>query len=427
MSSAATAGVDHEKQFHTTSLILSTFHNDKVDVPTLIWFNQNADTHETDIQHTKEKLLEINDHVLFFNSKDQCLDYIKSTINERVLLVMSGPASFDLLPEIYPLKQVDSIFIFCINAENYEPLLNEYSQKVIGIYTTRIQLTEAIEEVLRLLRQQLQAWLLFDEQKQKSTRNIGMESLAYLYQFHLKKKLILKFTTQNARQLMIDRCKDYYRGNEKELKNIQEFELTYRSDQAIIWYTRQCFIYKMVNKALRIQDLEALYIFRYFIRDLSRALRRRYNKQNLKAPLKLYRGLKLCQDEFQMLKQRQSISTNGFLSTSRSKEVAVKFASKMPSTPNPDHQTKHERCQIEPIMMEILVNTASCHTAVLADISDLSVYPQEQEVLFDLDSTFRIEKLIKETDAHYWTLKLCATNEGTKQVILNSFKRLLWD
>ena len=41
--------------------------------------------------------------------------------------------------------------------------------------------------------------------------------------------------------MIAEKCKDYYCGNLVELANINEFDLTYRSDEAIQWYTKECF------------------------------------------------------------------------------------------------------------------------------------------------------------------------------------------
>src|SRR5205823_6446303 len=98
-------------------------------------------------------------------------------------------------------------------------------------------------------------------------------------------------------------CRNYYRGNLKELENINEFEETYKSNDAIFWYTRQSFVYRLVNKALRTEDYEALLIFRFFIIDLCENLRIKYidlkhrQEQEGSSIVISYRGLKLSPSE----------------------------------------------------------------------------------------------------------------------------------
>jgi hypothetical protein len=50
--------------------------------------------------------------------------------------------------------------------------------------------------------------------------------------------------------------------------NIAEFEKDYMSDQAIQWYTRNYFVYKLVNQAVRTEDIDTLYTDRFYIVDL---------------------------------------------------------------------------------------------------------------------------------------------------------------
>jgi len=79
----------------------------------------------------------------------------------------------------------------------------------------------------------------------------------------------------------------------------------------------------------------------------------------------LYRGLYLSENEIEILRQNvgKLVSTNGYLSTSRSRNAAVMFANK--------------------VLMEIEMDM-SLETVICADIADRSIHNYE-EVLFDID------------------------------------------
>lgn len=62
---------------------------------------------------------------------------------------------------------------------------------------------------------------------------------------------------------MLDASREYYRDNRSELERINQFERTYRCEDAIQWYTKNSFVYRLINKALRTKDIEQLYIIRY--------------------------------------------------------------------------------------------------------------------------------------------------------------------
>jgi hypothetical protein len=55
---------------------------------------------------------------------------------------------------------------------------------------------------------------------------------------------------------MIDSCRQYYQSNIKELKSIDEFEQEYQSNEAIDWYLKKTFLYRMVNKALHTMNFD---------------------------------------------------------------------------------------------------------------------------------------------------------------------------
>ncbi|CAF4902101.1 unnamed protein product, partial [Rotaria sp. Silwood1] len=103
---------------------------------------------------------------------------------------------------------------------------------------------------------------------------------------------------------MLDICRNYYRGNLRQLTTIDEFERHYQSIEAIRWYTKQSFIYKLVNKALKSEDIDMLYTFRFFIGDLSESLDREHKKMVLSGErtLTVYRGGKLSDDELKKFK-----------------------------------------------------------------------------------------------------------------------------
>ncbi|CAF1378914.1 unnamed protein product [Didymodactylos carnosus] len=106
--------------------------------------------------------------------------------------------------------------------------------------------------------------------------------------------------------------------------------------------------------SVRTEDIEALIILRFYIRDISKNLKNKYDilkqRQEHNPIVVSYRGLKLKPPELYYLKCNvgQAIATNGFLSTSRSKDVAYSFAKK---------GIKH--LDVETVMIEIEVDTSS--------------------------------------------------------------------
>ncbi|CAF1051396.1 unnamed protein product [Didymodactylos carnosus] len=70
------------------------------------------------------------------------------------------------------------------------------------------------------------------------------------------------------RQELIELCKRAYATDTSELEKIEDFEKNYTSGDAILWYTKDTCLYRLLNKALRTQDIDTLFTFRCFITDL---------------------------------------------------------------------------------------------------------------------------------------------------------------
>ncbi|CAF1460726.1 unnamed protein product, partial [Didymodactylos carnosus] len=101
-----------------------------------------------------------------------------------------------------------------------------------------------------------------------------------------------------AKQELLDECHLQYAHNAIKLYKIDEFEQNYASDEAVYWYTRDMCLYRMMNKALRTQDLRILYKMKFFIKDLHQNLQKLYDESNFKSIVTVYRGQNMPSDEF---------------------------------------------------------------------------------------------------------------------------------
>jgi hypothetical protein len=96
-----------------------------------------------------------------------------------------------------------------------------------------------------------------------------------------------------------------------------------------------------VNKALRVEDMELLFQFRFYIIDLCKQLKKGWlYAQSLgltETTSIVYRGGKLAVNEINALQPGHLITTNGFLSTTRNINIAYLFASKPSSNDSNYH------------------------------------------------------------------------------------------
>jgi hypothetical protein len=84
---------------------------------------------------------------------------------------------------------------------------------------------------------------------------------------------------EQAKQEMIKKSQEYYTGQSAELLQIDHFRTKYTANLAIEWYAVNSFIHRLVNKALRSENIDLLYAFRFFTNDLSTEIKREYTRQ----------------------------------------------------------------------------------------------------------------------------------------------------
>jgi hypothetical protein len=62
------------------------------------------------------------------------------------------------------------------------------------------------------------------------------------------------------------------KNNAKQLEKIDDFERNYQSEDATKWFTKDSFLYRLLNESLRIERINSIVKMRYFIHDLHNQL-----------------------------------------------------------------------------------------------------------------------------------------------------------
>ena len=193
-------------------------------------------------------------------------------------------------------------------------------------------------------------------------------------------------------------------------------------------YTRETFLYKMLNAALLRRDTKILYKFHFFIKDLHMQIEQLHSlyKPSLKErTFTVFRGLSMPMNVFDEKIRKQNnnlIGFDNFLSTSLFERVGRAYAliNKMENT--------------EAILLRISINADELQRP-FADISRLSYFGNEGEILFSIGTVFRIIQVAEEKDKDgIWIVELTSVGENdqflkhdteeTQQTLLKFFKRV---
>jgi tetratricopeptide (TPR) repeat protein len=372
----------------------------------LIWVDANIDQTNKDCQNTLKKLRSVVNDVNICTEPEQCIQCLKDIDKEKAFIIASGSLGQHLVPNIHAMPQVDAIYIFCGNKSRHEEWTKKWV-KIKGIHTDIKPICEALQLAAKQCNEDSVAMSFVAVGEGASSENLNQLEPTFMYTQIFKEILLdMKHDPQAIKDLA-NYCRGLHENNVDELMIIDEFEQNYRSKSAIWWYTRECFTYQMLNRALRTLEGDTIINMGFFIHDLHRQIEELHRKQIGSYQGKsftVYRGQGLLAIDFQKIRKTKGglISFNSFLSTSEKREVSFEFA---------------ERALGKSDMVGILFRMSidpSVSSAPFAAIKEVSYFQTENEILFSMHTVFRIgdiNKMDKNNLLYQVELKLTADDD----------------
>ncbi|CAF1396302.1 unnamed protein product [Adineta steineri] len=385
---------------------IHTNTNDKyLEIFSLIWLYANEGTKDT--RKTEVKLRSIINHVKKFQDIKQCQQYIEQTSQtDRLILIVSGRLGQEIVPYIHPLRQVISIYVYCMNKKNHE----QWTCKFTKIKSVVVDLDKLVSQITadhkiqKKVEEPLSINIFTNVDAGKSITEVNGQ---FVFSQILVDCLLRLKSTEIDKNELIRLCENEYKRNYTELNNLREFQQDYSPDKVLWWYTKETFFYKTLNAALRTQNIHMIFLFRSFIYDIYHQLQK-YQSNKF---VRVYRCQLMSIDELNSLKQNigQFISINSFFSTTDDRSTALFLLGDITT------QIDSER-----VLFEIDADPEIVNTKPFADISQHSHFPVESEVLFMIGSIFRLNN-INRNDDEIWIIKMTLCNDGEhdlKQVLM---------
>jgi tetratricopeptide (TPR) repeat protein len=375
----------------------------------LVWLDTNIDVSNDDFRNSVTNLRRIVNHINIFTKPQKCIDFLSQITEEKAFMIISGSLDQQILTEIHAMSQVDSIYVFCSNKPDHEQWTKDWP-KVKGVFTEIGPICVLLKETADQSDSDcLSVSILSTEQV--SQKNLDELDQSFMYTQILKEILFEINYDAKSFNDFITFCRDQFRNNSVELEIITKFEKEYNSENALWWYTYECFLYRMLNRVLRTQEIGTLIKIGFFIRDLHQQLEILHLQQYGQQPAQsftLYRGQSLSVVDFEKLLKTPGglLSFNNFLSTSADSKASLEFG---------------KGGQIKPgfvsILFEITVNTA-ISSAPYALLDEVSFYKDaEKEILFSAHTVFRIGEIKPMDDEKLrWLVKLTLTSNNNSQL-----------
>ncbi|CAF3125202.1 unnamed protein product [Rotaria sp. Silwood2] len=374
---------------------------------TIAWF--------LDYNSDKSQFQDINDsdsaNIRFFHTTDRYINYITQDENHDetfILVICEYSESKALVKGLHDLDHVISIYLGWTpqeeeEEENKKDKWMEECVKIRAICHTVEELFNKIGEELNGRKRRLfdslsiniynshdtdatKILTIFNRTEQSSTSDLRTENGNFLwFQLYIAILLRMNYHREQAKANLIQYCKRLYKDDKNELRKLEDFEKTYSPDDAIKWYTKETPIYHLLNKALRLKNVDLITAFSWFIADIYKQLL----KENISQK---FERLQNSTNEF--------LSTNSFLSTSVDRKVALGFAGISSD-------------DLIATLFEVTVDKNAKNLKPYADISKFSVFKDENETLFMLGSVFRIIKVEFNVTEKIWIISLntCTEND----------------
>jgi tetratricopeptide (TPR) repeat protein len=373
----------------------------------LVWLDGNIDTSNPDCQNTLTRLRRVVHTMDTFTVIDPCVDFLRKIHDEKVFMVVSGSLSLNVIPIVHSMTQIDSIFVFCGHKARYEHLMTDWS-KVKGVLTHIDTICKSLYQNTHHFEKSAMPMSFLSATGASSFDTpLNQSDLNFMYT-QLFKEILLDINDDDETSIkeLAGYCREKYKDNPVELKNIDQFEKEYRQHPPIWWYTCECFIYHMLNRALGTLDVDIIVKMGFFIRDLHRNLEKLHSEKIHDYPgqfLTVYRGQTLTNAKFAKMQEMKGglISFNNFLSTSQNEDVSINF-SRRGLGKNPDSVS----------VLFIMTIDLTMSTIPFASIEKTSNFESEKEVLFSTHTVFRIGEItpIDNTNT-LWRVNLTITNE----------------
>lgn len=288
---------------------------------TLIWLDPSIHELDHDSQYALAQLRYVVPTIHIFTNVDRCLDFLNQTEKVKVFLIIPGNLGQSILPGIHGQPDLDSIYIFYGNKARHEQWAKRWL-KIKGVYTKIDTLCGILKEDIELCERSSMPFSV-------TTNDVNHLDPSFMYTQLLKEILLEMDYDDEAKRQFVQLCRNLYWDSEEQLKIIDEFESHYDEHTPIWWYTRECFTYQLLNRALRTQDVKILIKIGFFLHDVHRHIERVHSESRHSDDVFIvYRGQGMSITEFEKIKRRSGglFAFNSFLSTSSDETVSMKFA-----------------------------------------------------------------------------------------------------
>ena len=373
----------------------------------LIWFDPNI--HES--TSAVVELRQLIHRIEMFDDFTQCLDYIQQPRSEKLMMIISTEVDPAILSSLHNFTQLQSIYVFGEKISNADLWMRGW-RKVKGVFMSLEHISHALKCQTQQSEEDLSTITVASSTCTKNTSDELDQS--FMYSQLLQEILLSMYHPSRAKADLVNFCRERYADNPIELRIIDEFARDYsrpspfdsaeQDHSPIWWYTRECFIYSTLNKALRTLDVDVILRMGFLIQDIHRQIQEVHLRSRRLNFFLVYRGQGMLSADFERIRENVGglLSFNSFLSTSTDRSVALGFAQQARANP-----------ELTALLFEMKIDPFSLYAPLGAHVSYFE--ERESEILFSMNTVFRIGQ-IRVQENKLWEVQLTLTEENDRQL-----------
>lgn len=404
--------LNQQSKNNTTVRPRDVFNSRIVENFMLVWLDPRIDEmNENEFRKTITELQRFVNTIKTFINADECIDFVTNNTEEKFLMIISDELASNTVPMTYNIPQIIAFYIFCRNESENNKRWKQQWPKVQKVSTVIGDICEALKQDVQKCERDSMPISFLSVSHDELNKNLDQLDPKFMYTRILKDILLkINFNEEHMKEFI-----KYYRKNFADnliqLNNIDELEKDYKKHSPIHWYTYGCCIYPVLNRALRLMEVDTIIKMGFFIHDLHNEIEKlhseQYNQQSQPEKFIIYRGQSLSKTDFDRMEATQGglISFNTFLSTTKDLSVALSFA-----------RSSLASLDLVGIIFVMTIDP-SIKSTHFASIGDVSHYKTEEEILFSMHTVFRIDNIIESPDDNrLWQVDLIQTKDNDSQL-----------
>jgi len=180
-------------------------------------------------------------YLKLFDDPDDCIAFINSISNEKVILIVSDALGDPVVSRIQDLQLLFAIYVLCQTEEQTESWSTN-QPKIRGINT---DINEILDQIKHDIEKDEENFLKFTYSLPNA--NIKEESSFVVNQI-IKEILLDPDEMTEAKKELIDFCQIEYENNPEQLTYIQQFENDYQKENSLEFFQKHQFLYKVSLK-----------------------------------------------------------------------------------------------------------------------------------------------------------------------------------